>query len=61
MRGDGFGLDKAARLAAQNELEGLEEKLPVYLNPALPGERLGFDWRYFMVARISTEPVDEGG
>jgi hypothetical protein len=55
---DGFGLDKAARRAAQNELAEKEQRVPVTLNWALPGKRVAFDWRYFRVDRLSTEPED---
>jgi hypothetical protein len=53
---DGYGLDKAARRAAQRELERVEAEIPVALNPALPGFRLAFDWQYFGV-----EPEETGG
>jgi hypothetical protein len=58
---DGFGLNRAARLQAARELETLEQRLPIVLNPALPGRRLAFDWRHFSPRpdTLSTEPKEE--
>jgi len=46
---DNFGLDKAARREALNNLKEAELRIPVGLNLALPGQRTPFDWRYFDV------------
>ena len=47
--GDEFGLDKAARRVAANDLKRREAQLPVSLNFALPGAFTPFDWRFFRV------------
>jgi hypothetical protein len=46
---DEFGLDKAARRAAANDLQQQERRLPVNLNWALPGALTPFDWKFFGV------------
>jgi hypothetical protein len=46
---DQFGLNKAARREAENALKDAELRIPVALNPALPGKRVAFDLKFFSV------------
>lgn len=53
--GDPFGLDKAARREALNNVEAAQKAIPVALNPALPGVKVAFDWRFFGVTPTQSE------